>query len=147
MGWQAWRRFWRVPRGKAAPLTVGITVGGHALASEKSGRLRGLTPTPSRGAEEVRLQSRGAAKGILFSSWKTQGWLAREATSSTSDQKPIFCLKTAPGLGVAEREGRDGQILVEGGEYLAQCGISVANQLLDSHPGMSWKDLSHQSSP
>lgn len=116
-------------------------MGGHALASEKSGRLRGLTPTPSRGAEEVQLQSRGAAKGTLCSSWKTQGWLARVATSSTSDQKEVFCPKTAPGLSVAEGEGRDAQILLEGE------GISLAQQLPDSQPGMSWRDLSHQSLP
>lgn len=86
-------------------------------------------------------------KGTLFFSWKTQGWALREATSSTSDQNQVFCLKTAPGLGVVLAAGRDGQVSLEGEEYLAQRGISAAQQLLESQPGMSWTDVSHQSPP
>lgn len=86
-------------------------------------------------------------KGTLFFSWKTQGWVLREATSSTSDQNQVFCLKTAPGLGVVLAVGRDGQVSLEGEEYVAQRGISAAQQLLESQPGMSWRDVSHQSLP
>lgn len=101
-GQQGWGRFWRDPRGNPAPLARargGITAGGHAWASEKSGRQRGLTPTPSHGgAEEIR-----AATGTLFSSWKTLGCVS-PAPRVTSFE--VFCPKTAPGLGVAEGMGR-----------------------------------------
>lgn len=107
----------------------------------------GARPPRHAEAEEVRRQSRAAAKGTLFFSWKTQGWVLQEATSSTSDQNQVFCLKTAPGLGVVLAAGRDGQVSLEGEEYLAQRGISAAQQLLESQPGMSWRDVSHQSLP
>ncbi|XP_048173005.1 dual specificity protein phosphatase-like isoform X1 [Corvus hawaiiensis] len=107
----------------------------------------GARPPRHAEAEEVRRWSRGAAKGTLFSSWKTQAWVLREATSSTSDQNQVFCLKTAPGLGVMLAAGRDRQVSLEGEEYLAQRGISVGQQLLESQPGMGWRDGSHQSLP
>ncbi|XP_068882851.1 uncharacterized protein [Aphelocoma coerulescens] len=107
----------------------------------------GARPPRHVEAEEVWRRSRGAAKGTLFSSWKTQAWVLREATSSTSDQNQVFCLKTAPGLGVMLAAGRDGQVSLEGEEYLAQRGILAGQQLLESQPGMSWRDVSHQSLP